>query len=458
MDGFKKRLSESVQLRLSVSLSLAILIVATASGVFAFVAAFNEAHEMQDDTLRQVSALFDRQHMTLQYPGNTVVEGDDEESRVIIQYLADGANATHDEDSVTPLPLPTTLQDGLWTLSVGDEPFRVLVRTTARGERIAVAQETGARDQDARESAWRSLLPFLILFPVLLIVAGDLVRKLFRPIGLLSREIDQRAEHELHPIDENHLPTEIRPFVVAINRLLERVRNAMENQGRFVADAAHELRTPLTALSLQAERLSRSDMSQEARDRLLTLGRGIERGRKLIDQLLSLAKAQSDSKQLPQPTSVQGVYRRVLEDVVALAEAKQIDIGVEGLEDVWVLMHEIDLFTLVKNLVDNAVRYTPNGGRVDLSVDIENNKARLRVKDSGPGIALPERERVFDPFYRSLGNEQVGSGLGLSIVRAITERAGVRIDLGFTDELRQGGLCVSVWLTPEGPRHTRKLP
>jgi two-component system OmpR family sensor kinase len=125
---------------------------------------------------------------------------------------------------------------------------------------------------------------------------------------------------------------------------------------------------------------------------------------------------------------------------------------------VWVLMHEIDLFTLVKNLVDNAVRYTPTGGRVDLSVDIESNKARLRVKDSGPGIALQERERVFDPFYRSLGNEQVGSGLGLSIVRAITERARVRIDLGFTDELRQSGLCVSVWLTPDGPGHTSKLP
>jgi len=447
MDGFKKRLSESVQLRLSVSLSLAILIVATASAVFAFGAAFNEAHEMQDDTLRQVSALFDRQHMTLQYPGNTAIEDDDEESRVIVQYLADGAKATHDGDSVTPLPLPTTLQDGLWTLNVGGEPFRVMVRTTARGERIAVAQETEARDQDARESAWRSLLPFLVLFPVLLIVAGDLVRKLFRPIALLSREIDQRAEQELHPINEHHVPTEIRPLVDTLNRLLERGRDSVATQGRLVADAAHELRSPLTALSLQAERLASADMSQQAHDRLLTLCRGIERGRKLIDQLLSLAKAQSDSKQSPQPVSVHGVYRRVLEDAMALAEAKQIDIGVEGGEDVWVLMHEIDLLTLVKNLVDNAIRYTPIGGRVDLSVCVEQGEALLQVKDSGAGIAPPERERVFDPFYRSLGSEQVGSGLGLSIVKAIVDRAGATIELGFTDDVNQSGLCVTVWLT-----------
>ncbi len=446
MDGFKKRLSESVQLRLSVSLSMAILMVAIAAGIFAFVSAFNEAHEMQDDTLRQVAALFDRQQTTLQYPENFDIEGDDEESRVVVQYLADSGKAKGSGDEGAPLPLPTTLPDGVSTLQVGGEPFRVLVKTTSSGKRIAVAQETGARDKEARESAWRSLLPFLILFPVLLMVVGDLVRKMFRPIATLSSEIDQRADQALHSIDENHLPTEIRPFVIAINRLLERVRQSMETQGRFVADAAHELRSPLTALSLQAERLANADMSNEARDRLLPLRRGIERGRKLVDQLLALATAQATSNPAPGPISVHAVFRRVLEDAMALAEAGQIDIGVEG-EDMRVLMPEIDLVTLVKNLVDNAIRYTPRGGRVDLSVAIERGKARLQVKDSGPGIAVEERERVFDPFYRSLGSEQVGSGLGLSIVKTIADRNGATIRLTFSDETEQSGLCVVVWLT-----------
>ena len=113
MDGFKKRLSESVQLRLSVALSLAILLVAVLAGIFAFVSAFDEAHELQDDTLHQVAVLFDRQQMTLQYPEGQRIEGDDEESRLIIQYLADGKNATGNTDEVIPLPLPTDLVDGL---------------------------------------------------------------------------------------------------------------------------------------------------------------------------------------------------------------------------------------------------------------------------------------------------------------------------------------------------------
>ncbi|MGC6369241.1 ATP-binding protein [Pseudomonas sp. K2I15] len=449
MDGFKKRLTESVQLRLSVALALAILLVAALASVFAFVSAFDEAHELQDDTLRQVAVLFDRQQMTMRYPEGQGIEGDDEESRVIIQYLADGKQALAGDDEVIPLPLPTTLADGLSTVEVGGEAFRVLVRTTARGERIAVAQETGGRDKDARESAWRSLLPFLILFPVLLLVVGDLVRKLFRPIASLAAEIDQRAEQELHPIDEQHLPTEVRPFVIAINRLLERIAQSMDSQRRFVADAAHELRSPMTALSLQAERLAASEMPTQARERLLPLIRGIERGRKLIDQLLTLAAAQSTANRPLAAVSVHAVYRQVLEDLLPLAERKRIDIGVESIEDVQVIINELDLFTLVKNLVDNAIRYTPEGGRVDLSVERVLGSARLQVKDTGPGIAADEHARVFDPFYRSLGTEEAGSGLGLSIVKAIAERTGARVQMGFTDEINHTGLCITVSLAGE---------
>jgi two-component system OmpR family sensor kinase len=339
MDGHKKRLRDSIQLRLSVTLSFAILIVAVLAGIFAFVSAFDEAHEMQDDTLRQVAALFDRQQMSLHYPTSPELGGDNEESKVIVQYLADGNKAVGYDDALIPLPFPTTLADGLSTLNVTGEDFRVLVRTTARGERIVVAQETGVRDKEARESAWRSLLPFLILFPVLLLVVGDLVRKLFRPIAALSADIDRRDEQALHPIDEHHLPTEIRPFVVAINRLLARVAQSMENQRRFVADAAHELRSPMTALSLQAERLATTEMPELARERLLSLSRGIERGRKLIDQLLTLAAAQSNANRPRTAISVHEIYRRVLEDLLPLAECKHIDIGVESIEDVQVFIN-----------------------------------------------------------------------------------------------------------------------
>ncbi|MBP5094384.1 ATP-binding protein [Pseudomonas protegens] len=445
MDGFKRRLSESVQLRLSIALSVAVLIVALLAGVFAYVSAFDEALEMQDNTLRQVAALFERQHMTLAYPPpGQVVADDNEESRVVVQYLADGARAAADSDAEIPLPLPTTLADGLSTLTVGGEPFRVLVKTTSAGLRIAVAQETGARDRDARESAWRGLLPFLILFPVLLLVIADLVRKLFRPIEQLAAEIDLRDEQELHPIDERHLPTEVRPFVRAINRLLLRVTQSMTTQRRFVADAAHELRSPLTALSLQAERLASVEMPSLARERLQLLRRGIERGRKLIDQLLGLASAQSAINGRVEPVSVHGVYRRVLEDLLPLAEDKAIDIGLEGGPDRQVLISQEDLLTLVKNLVDNAIRYTPQGGRVDLSVAQVQDEILLQVSDSGPGIAVAERERVFDPFHRGLGSDEVGSGLGLAIVKAIADRHAGRVWLDYSDQRTKRGLCVTV--------------
>ncbi|MFM0197919.1 ATP-binding protein [Paraburkholderia strydomiana] len=452
MDGLKKHLNQSVQFKLSFTLSLAILVVAIVAGVVSFMSAFDEAHELQDDVLRQVAQLMDRQHLSPAPPiADARLKDGNEESRVIVQRLGDSSPSPEDVDAGGLLPLPTTLADGLYTLEVSGEAFRVLVKTTAAGERIVVAQESGFRNEIARGSALRTVMPFLVLVPVLLLIVADLVRKMFRPIAMLSREIDQRAEQELHPVDERHLPVEVRPFVVAINRLLGRVAQAMDGQRRFVADAAHELRSPLTALSLQAERLAEARMSGQARERLMTLRQGIERGRSLLDQLLTLARAQSAAEPPKSPVSVQGIFRRVLEDLIPLAEAKRIDIGVEGSQDAQVWVSELDVIAIVKNLVDNAIRYTPEGGRVDLSVGMAEGRAVLRIEDNGPGIPIAERGRVFDAFYRTPGSERIGSGLGLSIVQAIASRIGAEIRLDFASEARQTGLIVTVQLSVIAP-------
>jgi two-component system OmpR family sensor kinase len=192
-------------------------------------------------------------------------------------------------------------------------------------------------------------------------------------------------------------------------------------------------------------------MSATARERLSSLRQGIERGRNLLDQLLTLARAQSS----PEPpraceaVSVQHIYRRVLEDLMPLSEAKEIDVGVEGNEDAAVRVSELDLTAIVKNLVDNAIRYTQRGGRVDLSMEKTSTHVVLRVIDNGPGIAPDERSRVFDPFYRTLGSDQVGSGLGLSIVKTIADRIGAQVHLEFADRANQSGLCVSIRLPLE---------
>jgi two-component system OmpR family sensor kinase len=450
MDGLKRRLNESVQLKLSFTLSLAILVLAVVAGIFSFLSAFDKAHELQDDVLRQVAQLMDRQRLLPASPtADTRARDVDEEARVIVQRLGESSPSPLSVDAGGTLLLPTNLSDGLYTLEIGGETFRVLIKTTAAGERIAVAQESGFRNEIARDGALRTVMPFLILVPVLLLIVADLVRKMFRPIAALSWEIDQRAEQELHPVEDSHLPVEVRPFAVAINRLLARVGQAMDTQRRFVADAAHELRSPLTALSLQAERLAEAAMSDQARERLVVLRQGIERGRSLLDQLLTLAKAQSATELSKSPVSVQGIYRRVLEDLMPLAEAKRIDIGVEGSQDAQVLVSELDLIAVVKNLVDNAIRYTPEGGRVDLSVGTAEGLAVLRIQDNGPGIPLAERDRVFDPFYRTLGSDQIGSGLGLSIVQTVANRIGAKIRLEFSDQVKEAGLSVIVIIPME---------
>lgn len=338
MDGFKRRLKESLQFKLSFSLSVAILVIALLAGVFSFLSAFQEANELQDDTLRQVAALFDRQVLAPHREGDhALAPAMDEETRVVVQHLTDGDHMRGKGDAESVLPLPSKLPDGLQTVEIEGETFRVLVKTTLLGERIAVAQETGVRDDIASDSALRTLMPFLILVPILLLLVADLVRKMFLPIASLSSRLDQRAEDDLQPVPQDDLPSEVRPFAAAINRLLGRVGASMQVQRRFVADAAHELRSPLTALSLQAERLAATPMSGQAQERLDALRRGIERGRQLLEQLLALAKAQSEPDATKAALSVRQVYRTVLEDLLPLAEAKHIDIGLEGARDatVW---------------------------------------------------------------------------------------------------------------------------
>lgn len=443
MDGIKKRLNDSVQLKLSFTLSVSILLVALVAGICSFIFAFDEAHELQDDILRQVSQLVEQKQLSSGLAPVTHLKGSDAESQVIIQYLGVNRSTTYGETRGI-LPISPMLSDGLHTQEVEGKTFRVLIKTLTDGERIVIAQPSSLRNEIAYDSALRTLMPFLILMPVLLLIISHLVRNMFRPIATLAKEIDQRVEQDLRPIESGHLPTEVRPFIVAINSLFIRVEQAMETQRRFVADSAHELRSPLTAMSLQAERLAEADMSDVARERLNILQQGIKRGRSLLEQLLTLAKVQTNIEFPKTWVSLQGVYRRVLEDLMPLAEEKQIDIGIEGVLDAQVWANELELITVVKNLVDNAIRYTPYAGRIDLSVHQENHQVILQIQDNGPGISVAERERVLDPFYRMLGNDQIGSGLGLSIVNAISKRLDAKIYFDFTDTKTQTGLKIQI--------------
>jgi two-component system OmpR family sensor kinase len=429
MDGPEKALAYSLRFKLSLWLSIAIIAIAAAAGTFSFASALDEAHEMQDNQLSQTAFLISRLDALPSAPLAREKVGDDDfDARVVVRFLSAEGGMPAAQPARPPV-FSSLLSDGFQSVLVGSEHWRVFVKTNAKGVRVAVAQQTSVRDAAARKSALRTLMPILLLMPVLVLLVGIVVREMFKPMQSLADSLARRAEHDLGELDLAGLPSEVQPFVVQINELLGRTGRALSVQRRFIADAAHELRSPMTAMSLQAERLAGAQMPGEARVRLGALIAGLGRTRELLDQLLTLARIQEGRVGAPHSVALDQVIREVLEDLVALAEDKEIDLGVVGAVDARVEAQLIDLKVLVKNLVDNAIRYTPHGGRVDITVSVEDARVTLQVDDTGPGIAPEERERVFDPFYRVLGSGEIGSGLGLAITRTVAESMGAVIEL-----------------------------
>lgn len=439
MAGFKKRVKNSLKLRLSVALSAAILFTAVISCGLTFYFALDEAHELQDNTLTQIASVI-HNNPDVHQPVQRLAG--DNDSRVVVEFIATDGSALQAREPVFQLSHP--VREGFQDLKSHDVGYRVLVRRLSPAVLIAIGQQRDVRDEISFESALRTLIPLILLLPVLLLVATDLIRKAFRPVLRLADEVHQRDERDLTPFAEDNIPDEIRPFVSGINKLLHKVDDALQTQKRFIADAAHELRTPLTALSLQAERLTVSEMSPEAQSRLSSLQQGLSRTKNLLEQLLVLAREQQNIPQeSSQPLHIPQLFREVIESLHPLALEKNIDIGVletdSDSQPVFADKHTLTL--AVKNLVENAIRYIPKNGQIDLSVTVTPHEAVMSIEDNGPGIATDERGRVFDAFYRPEGMTQPGSGLGLSIVKACILRLGGDVTLEPARQFSSGVLA-----------------
>nr|WP_315216179.1 ATP-binding protein [uncultured Duganella sp.] len=428
MDGRQGPLAASLRFRLSLWISAAILVGAAVAGLYSYNEATDDAHRDQDTHLKQVGYLISRLDAVPASPMARERIGDvDFDARIVARFI--GAPGTAAARPEPPPHFSPGLPDGLQTVAIGSETWRVFVRTNAKGVRVAVAQQTAVRDAVARAGAMRTVMPILCLGPVLVLMVALLVRTMFQPLQRLAAQLGRRGEHDLGALDRAALPSEVWPFVTEINKLIARTARALARQRRFIADAAHELRSPMTAMSLQAERLAASDMPGEARERLGTLSAGLSRTRVLLDQLLALARTQASGGEPATRVALKKAIQACLEDLVPLAEAKGIDLGVVGDADPTVAGRPVDIKILVKNLVDNAIRYTPEGGRIDITVAERDGRVVLEVDDTGPGIPLPERGRVFDPFYRILGSGELGSGLGLAITASIARQIGATISL-----------------------------
>jgi two-component system OmpR family sensor kinase len=312
---------------------------------------------------------------------------------------------------------------------------------------IQVAQPMRVRERQAVGLALRTLTPFVLLLPMLVIFIWFAVGHSLEPFKRLTSLVESRKVTALDSLPAANLPREVQPLVGALNDLLRRLGAALERERGFMADAAHELRTPLTALYLQMGTLARATTEAERADAMEKLSAGVQRAIRLVEQLLSLARQEPRADVGRRRVRFDDLAREVVAEMVLLADARKIDLGISASQPAYVLGDPEALRTLVRNLVDNAVRYTPVGGTVDLSVQEfdepgSRHGAVLRVVDTGPGIPADERQRVFDRFYRPPGTSPPGSGLGMAIVKAIADAHGASIKLDNAPSA--SGLAVTV--------------
>jgi len=286
------------------------------------------------------------------------------------------------------------------------------------------------------------IIPLLISIPLLIVFIWLGIDKSLEPFKTIARHLSNRKTNDLSPIDESNVPSEVHPLTAAINSMFAHMKTAFDTERRFTSDAAHELRTPLAALKTHAEIALQADNPKEQRKALSQIVQGVNRATRLVEQLLTLARLDPD-------TGFTNIRRFDLfiaaEDVLStqavLAIDKNIEISLTGTRGKFVAGNSDAICVLMRNLIDNAIRYTPKGGEVEVSICRKDDTIIWTVADSGPGIPKEERSKIFNRFYRSLGTKESGSGLGLSIVTRIADLHHLTIQL---ETSRMGGLQIDI--------------
>jgi two-component system sensor histidine kinase TctE len=316
---------------------------------------------------------------------------------------------------------------------------------------LHVAETTQQRQALIRGILANIVIPQLLLTLIALAVVWYGLKQGLRPLERLRNEVGRRQRDDLSQLDGSKAPAEVRPLIDAVNDLLERLKQVMAAQQRFVADAAHQLRTPFAGLKMQAELALRAEdpgQKQHALHHILTSTR---HGTRLVNQLLALARTEPaglgtdrftriDLRQLAQECTLEWVQ---------MALEKNIDLGFETCDEPLPLLCDApSLGEMLNNLIDNAIRYTPPGGHITVSTRHSPGYATVCVEDNGPGIAPEHRERVFERFYRILGSGQSGSGLGLAIVAEVAKRHDAELTLGAGPDGKGTRLCVRFRLLP----------
>ena len=424
----------SIRRKLLLALLSALLLIGLAASGATWFAVHKAANDVFDYQLQQMALSLRDQTMQNQvelFPGF--------DYDFIVQVWDPAGSLVYLSNQSIVLP---QRGKGFETVPVNGKDWRVFTLGQA-DKTIQVAAPVSLRRDRAVSMALRILIPIMAAIPLFALLTLLIVGEGLKPLGEIAAAIRRRAPNSLEPLPAAKLPEEVRPMVSELNGLLERLREAIETQKRFTADAAHELRSPLTALQLQIQLVERARSQEELHDALEQLKAGARRASRLVEQMLTMARlAPEASLQEPAALDLERLAASVVAEFGPLAEAKAIDLRLGRVEPARAIGQEQALHTLAGNLVDNAIRYTLPGGRVVVEIWSDEGGAVLDVKDTGPGIPAEERQRVFDRFYRLPGSGVEGSGLGLAIVKQIADAHGAKITLGETE--KDQGLKVTV--------------
>ncbi|MEZ7896152.1 MAG: sensor histidine kinase N-terminal domain-containing protein [Thauera sp.] len=364
---------------------------------------------------------------------------------VVYFQVADVNGVTVSGDAEIP-PMPTSsaqegeevqLRDGM----IHGEEVRIAWRfvrpDAAQADRfvlVQVAETRNKRTDLASRVVTGVLLPQFAIIPLAVVLVWVGLSRGIAPLNRLQSLIRRRRPTDLSPVEPSSVPEEVRPLIIAYNDMMARLEENLQAQQRFIADAAHQMRTPLTGLKMQTDLAMHETDPDQLRQSLTRIAESTDRAAHLINQLLSLARAEASFEKLyaVETVDLDAIVREVALELYPRAQAKQIDLGVEaGDQALRVEGNPVLLREMLKNLVDNAIKYTPRGGSVTARTRYAGSPV-FEVEDSGPGIPEADRERVFERFYRVLGSGVDGSGLGLPIVREIAElhRGTVTLDAG----------------------------
>ena len=430
----------SIRTRLSIALMVLVAAVSLVSAAVTYRRVLNETSILFDYQLRQMALSLSSQVSLA--PRIEVPPVQSDTDFVVQIWNPFGARVYLSRPG---LPLIDQAVLGYADLSLGGARWRAYGLQTADGV-VQIAQPIRVREAFARAAALRVVIPLGLLLPVLLVAVGMIVGRGLRPLRRLTGEVQRREARSLRPLASDGLPHELEPLVGELNRLLARLGEAFEAQRAFIADAAHELRSPLTALRLQLQLLERAPDEAARGEARRQLGAAVARAVHLLEQLLALARSEPQAGVAElHPVDLAAAAALALTDTHVLALARHIELGLDAAGSVTVRGEAEALRVLVRNLVDNAVRYTPVGGAVQVRCAKTADGVVLEVIDSGPGIAPAERGRVFDRFYRRASAPEAGTGLGLAIVKAVAERHGAEVTL---DDAPGGGLKVAVRFAP----------